>query len=896
MAKISSPTSRRACLPARTALLASVGGLAVLVGPQAFAQDSQAPTVEGTPLAPPGPMDQAAATDQTEAPDTTGPETAPTGGVEDIVVTARKRQESTQDVPLAIVAFSPERLAKYDLSNLERIAVQTPSFSIGRSPSGSGATLVLRGIGSNTTSIGLEQSVAVIVDGIYYGQGRTINEGLFDLARLEILKGPQALFFGKNATAGVVSLSTADPGDELEIIGRTGYEFTGQQVFGEAIVSSPLTETLGVRVAARASKMFDGYYDQIGSTRLYRTFDDIVAPIGANPTDRFSDAAGGGRAKEFFIRGTLKWEPTDRLSATLKANFGINENNNPGAGSVLYRCPTGFSALTPLGLVDNPIPCRRWFKSSANRFPADLAAIQPAANRDGALGNQYRSWAVTGNVNYKLTDDINITWSNNYQWNKNEFQFDGDSVSAPNVLLTGALQPPGRRGIFASERTTYRAYSSELRALTSFDSPLNVMIGGYIDDTHRDYDAWTAQQALENSAATPGFRRFLGNSKDSQTDGKTIALFGQAILKPIEEIEITGGARYTHEKKKSYFIQPYSHPLQVPNPNLPNQRVDSDLTFNDWSPEVTIKYQPTRDINVYAAYKTGYKSGGFSNSGILSGATFNAPTGSPVVARSTFEFTPETAESFEAGVKTTLFDRQLRFNVSAYTTKYSDLQLDFFRADVFAFTTINAGSARTKGIEVDFEIAPRALEGLTIRGSANYNKARYGNAISACWAGQTVAQGCNLVFVGPGETDVRTLAAGEVANRQNLKGRPTANAPRWTGSLGVNYDRDLGVTLKGGISVDARYSDDYLVSAFGNPNTRQNSYVSLDASVRVGTQDDRWQLALIGRNLTNRWYATGGTDAPGTGTGTGTAVGVPADQIGFATVPRTVQAQVTFRY
>lgn len=118
-----------------------------------------------------------------DASQATGQATAQENGIGDIIVTARKRQETTQDVPVAVVAISAEKMQQYDLSNLERVAAMTPSFSIGRTPSGSGATLVLRGIGSNTTSIGLEQSVAVIVDGAYYGQGRTINEGFFDLGR-----------------------------------------------------------------------------------------------------------------------------------------------------------------------------------------------------------------------------------------------------------------------------------------------------------------------------------------------------------------------------------------------------------------------------------------------------------------------------------------------------------------------------------------------------------------------------------------------------------------------------------------------------------------------------------------------------------------------------------------
>lgn len=248
-----------------------------------------------------------------------------------------------------------------------------------------------------------------------------------------------------------------------------------------------------------------------------------------------------------------------------------------------------------------------------------------------------------------------------------------------------------------------------------------------------------------------------------------------------------------------------------------------------------------------------------------------------------------------------LMDRQLRFNVTAYTYKYTNLQLDFFRSDIFAFTTINAGSARTRGVEVDFEFAPRALDGFDVHGSVNYNKSRYGNAIGApCYAGQTRAQGCNLVYVDDGTANgtARPFIAGTdtVANRQNLKGQSTANAPQWTATLGMNYDARLPGGLTLGMGVDARYSDSYLASAFGNPATRQGSYVNLDATLRLRTEDDRWELAVIGKNLTNRWYATGGTDAPNTGSGTGGTTGVIADQIGFANLPRTVMVQATFKY
>src|SRR5687768_16824541 len=185
------------------------------------------------------------------------------GGLQDIVVTARKRTESAQDVPVAMTAISAEQIAQRDLTSLEKVAAATPNFSVGRASNGSGASLTLRGIGSSATSIGIKQSVAVVVDGVYYGQGRVINEGFFDLARLEILKGPQALFFGKNATAGVVSITTADPTPDWEFTVRGGYEFRSEQAQIEGIASGPLSDTLGIRVAVRGSKMWGGYFKNV---------------------------------------------------------------------------------------------------------------------------------------------------------------------------------------------------------------------------------------------------------------------------------------------------------------------------------------------------------------------------------------------------------------------------------------------------------------------------------------------------------------------------------------------------------------------------------------------------------------------------------------------------------
>jgi iron complex outermembrane receptor protein len=783
------------------------------------------------------------------------------GGIKDIVVTARKREESTQDVPVSVSVIDAATLQNRDITTLESVAAISPQFTIGRAPSGSGATLVLRGIGSNSTSIGLEQSVAVVVDGVYYGQGRTINEGFFDLGRVELLKGPQALFFGKNATAGVVSITTADPGDKAEYIGRLGIEYLGETFTGEGIISTPLSDTLGVRLALRYSKSNGGLFDNLAGPTTYTTNNrtttavpGVVTPHLAPAGPRHPDAA-----RAMLGRVTLKWTPSDATTATIKASFSDDRRASPSANSVIYRCPNATNTYQ----FNAAIPCEAKFNVWQSRFPADIAATVPYATIGDGLGNRYRAWAITGAVEHKA-DNFTLTWVNNYTWNRNIFIFDADGANS----AVSAVQ------VFATEWSTFKAFSSEARVQSTLDGPINGMLGAYYQKTKRDYLAWTASGALENSLAPQPFQRFLANTKDSETDGKTLALFGQLTWKVVPTVEVAAGARYTHETKDSFFLQPYSHPIRVTQGIfLPGVTLPSDQKFNDWSPEATITWQPTDDVTVYGAYKTAYKSGGFSNSGILS----------PTAGIADFEFEPETAEGFEAGIKTLLADRQLRLNLGVYSYKYKNLQLDFFRSDIFAFSTINAGSATTKGFELEYLYAPRGLSGFDLHGSINYNKARYGNAPGApCFQGQTPIQGCTIV-VGQGP-------------RQNLNGLPTAMAPEWTGTMGMNYDTEVSDDLKLGLSFDARYSGKYLTSAFGNFFTQQKSYVQLDAGARLKTADDRFEVALIGKNLTNRFYRTGGTDTPNTGSGAGTAAGVLANQSGYVAQPRTIQAQITVRY
>lgn len=827
----------------RTYLHTACSALAITLGLVAPAQAQEAssgPEVQGTSSA------------------AAGAAASPVGGLEDIVVTARKRSESVQEIPVAVTALPAKLIEEQDLTSLEKVAARTPNFTVGRASNGSGAQLTMRGIGSSSTSIGIEQSVAIVVDGVYYGQGRIINEGFFDLARLEILKGPQALFFGKNATAGVISLTTADPTDEFEFRGKASYEFKAQQVQLEAIASGPLSDTLGLRVAVRGSKMYGGYYRNVADPVVYNTFDvvtGVTTPHTATPAAR--EAPG---EKELLGRITLKWTPSDRLTATVKASADVNKVNNSSWNYVAYSCPSGFSQL-------NGYECKEDFVTHQNNIPTDIAANFPYSKSDGSLYNKYRSYAVTGSINYEL-DDITFTSVTNYNWNNNRWACACDFQSSA-------------AGTWATEDSTYHAFSSELRALTTFDGPINLMVGGLYQKTKRDFSQFVMFANIENSLAPAPFR-YLATSKTSFTDGETLAAFGQVTWKVVPTVELAGGVRYTHETKNSFFTQPYNNPGVTAifrDQNDPDGlgEVTADQTFSNWSPEATITWKPLDDIMVYGAYKTAYKSGGFSNGGINS--KFSA---SPI---DDLTFNPERARGFEVGIKTTLLDRQLRLNLTAYTYKYSDLQVDFFNSPIFAFQTLTA-DARTKGVELEFEFAPRAVDGLNVHGSINYNRARYSSFPAApCYAGQSAAEGCNITV---------TDATGTFT-RQNLSGASLSVAPEWTGSFGVSYDTLVGDGFKVGVSADARYSDSYLASAFGNADSRVGSYVALDASIRFGAEDDRWQVALIGKNLTNRFYVTGVVDGPSTPP-VGSPPGLHADQLGFGTLPRTVMLQLSTKF
>jgi outer membrane receptor protein involved in Fe transport len=778
------------------------------------------------------------------------PTTAPELGT--IIVTARRIPELAQNAPVALTVLSTERIHNYNVNSLEQVAAITPGLIITRGNSGSGADFSLRGIGSNYSSIGIEQSVAVVVDGVYYGQGRVIDEGFVDLERIELLKGPQSLFFGKNSTAGVISITTANPTEDLEVKGRVGYEVISRNPSAEMVMSGPLTDSLGLRFVAAGQKMIDGYVRNRANAGTYATFDAATGALTPHTVPAPSDR---DLPDESFALGRLTalYQPAEDFQVSLKATVDHNEQGGTSWNDRLWKCPLGTSAF-PGSAGES---CDDTFNISQNPAPRDIAATRKDMGReDGELYTRYDSYSFTAQAD-KQWSPMTLTAVSNYQRFRYSSNSDYDFTSVP--------------AIWSDQHNTHRAFSQEVRARTRFEAPLNVLLGVYYQDTQANFAQAAVFFGSENTAAPDPANRYVSVSKSSATDGRTWAGYGQVIWTFAADWELTAGARYTEEKKDSFFLQPYVNPFFA-SLYAENHRLAARQEFSDTSPEATLSWKPQESLLLYVAYKTGYKSGGFSNSA-------DDVVGGAGVANLAFE--PETVEGAETGFKALLLDRQVNVAVNVYRYRYSDLQVDFFNAQNFALITTNAGSAISEGVELEGEYRPARIDGLRLRSALAYNRARYGHYIGPCYAGQTQAQGCTI--------------AGNVA-LQNLGGKPTADSPRWSGMLGIDHDRQIGTSLLLGWSTDLRYSDNYSVNPFAQPLDRQSSYVNVDAAIRLRTLDNRWKLEAIGKNLTNNFVVTYASDLPSTGTPPGGATGQLADQFALFAPARSVTLQLTYQY
>ncbi|MGH7897333.1 MAG: TonB-dependent receptor [Candidatus Binatia bacterium] len=775
-------------------------------------------------------------------------------GIEEIVITARKREERAQDVPIAVTTFGSEQIDRYDVADFTELADMTPQLIATETSSGAGGTVSLRGISTSTTSAGFDQSVAINLDGIHYSNANVLMQGFLDLARVEVLKGPQALFFGKNSPAGVISLTSADPGPELELIGRFGTEFNAEEYWGEAIASGPVTRSLGARLAVQY-RTIGGYVKNLsGATTDLGSFQPVPAPAHRNWPGE----------DQLLGRLTLKWAPTDAIELKVKAS-GANLDQDGNTGNTeMFQCDALGRAQ-----LDEDEDCNPDRRIRQNDVAPAVARTEPLVDREGgALFAHYDSQTVAATANFRWRRLLLTSLSG---FTRYDTQYLGD------YDLTGTS------AIFVAEDVDRDALSEEIRLLSDLEFPLNFMIGGYWQKTGLLFDQPARVIAVP---ADPLTGRYVNWVKHSETDGQTFSAFGQLIWDVIPTIEVTPGVRYTHETKDSFSVHRYLSPFTGALFKPVGERLEDEIAQSNVSPEVAIAWRSSLasvgDWTIYGTYKQGFKSGGYDNSAILRPDTTTDNT----------SYASEKVSGFEGGIKSTWLDGALAFSLIGYTYEFEDLQIHFFDSAAIAFDVQNAASAKTDGFESELRwITP--LSGLSLHGIVAYNDAPYEDFLSFCYAGQSYGDGCNL-----DENGNPTAIPPGV--RQDLSGTIRPLAPKWAASFGLAYQRPLPELplvrrMILDVGADFGYTGRYLMNALGR-QVYQDPFVRSDASLKVYSESRRWELALFGRNLSDEYVLFAAIDSPLSGQATGQPVGILADQIGVVNRPREIGLQVTARF
>jgi iron complex outermembrane receptor protein len=818
------------------------------------------------------------------------------GGLEEIVVTARRREESLQDTPVSITAFSGEALQQQHIDGLEGIANMTPNAVIDTGTSFSGSTsstaAFIRGIGQVDFTLVSEPGVAIYLDGVYIPHSIGSLLDLVDVERVEVLRGPQGTLFGRNTIGGAINVTSRLPDDEFHGDVRiTGGRY--DRIDAQARVNVPISEQLAAKVSL-ATFNRDGF---------------VAAP---NTTD--GDDLGD--VNRDVARVAIRFTPTDRLEANFAADYSrIRESGVP---SVLVGTFEGAS-LAQIAALANPAGPD--FLPPPAPLPApgfvdlyNLLATVPLGEQGGVAGmpgvvpSQYFGQptfgqgdvvGVKGNLENLSSIDLS---SDTDVWGMSlTLTYDFDSFSVKSITgyrdvdafagydVAAVPQPIGQlQGTMVSDQ-----FSEEIQISgRAIDQRLNWLAGFYYseeDGTGLDNVEFTAVR-IQSGA---------------QIDNRSLAGFAQVTFDVTERLAVTGGIRYTEETKKfkvpdgcyellggpatlfdgtvvtcapmhtiidPKFLNPgflgFVNAPVFPAPGgrfcclpvsdaagnivalLPGLAPGDELlprgttteSFSDWTPHANITYRWTDDFMTYFTFSEGFKSGGFVQ------RVFPPRTEVPV-------FDPETAQMLEMGFKWTGFDNRVRLNAAGFHTDYDDLQIQI--NDGIAPITRNAAAADIDGFELELTAAPTPQ--WLVQAGVGYLDAEY-------------------TELDPDENFVTDLH--EITLDTKL-----VNAPKWSTAFGLQYTH----AFPGGSQLVPRLDWTYRSTVYNDtlnfPELRQDGQHLLDLALTYVSADARWEISAFGKNVTDERYLVAGF-ANGLTQGYATAViGRPAEW-GFAALYR----------
>jgi iron complex outermembrane receptor protein len=805
-----------------------------------------------------------------------------------IIVQARRQNESLQEVPVTVTAIGGETLQRYSIDQVADFTSRVPTLNVQVGGSGSGGQLSLRGVGSSNISAAFDSAVALEFDGVIVSSMRLVQSGFFDVEQVDVLRGPQSLFFGKSATAGVLSLRSANPTSDWEVGVRGSYEFEEKGYLVSGYISGPLTDTLGIRLAAQFNDIdeFQILQDGTPAVNQERGLTDLI------------------------LRGTLDWQPSDRFRANLKVQYTRNENDG-AIGTAEIGCGAngvadsvfllGGGLQIPAGYDCNTQDQRYFLPDAAPQLAGGVPGDSPAAGRNGVPFGQTDLWFGRLQFELDLSDQLTLT-SVTGLLNLDAIDFDCYSYAGVFPGPNGSIIPGGAG--CSDPINQLEQYTQELRLTSDLDGPFNFMLGAFYEDRTFVFD--TAQQGVNISFIQPdptlpllggGVAVGTGFTYDwdkiHTTKTEALSFFGSAIIDITDQLELSGGVRWTDEKKVQTISVPYVHNLLayipdplgsglfVPSPAfLQSGFFSGPINFADdnLSPEATLKYQVNDDINIFASFKTGFKSGGIDNSALPSNSLSQAALSGDF---SSLIFRSEEAIGGEIGIKSQWADRTITLNATVYQYVFTDLQVQNFNASTIQFLTSNAGELTTRG--VDLEAGWRTpIDGLRLSANLSYLDAKYTESF--------IQPGPDGVFGPQPGPDGMLGTPDDLFDDIDLNGRRGSQAPEWAGNIAADWTVPLSDSLELFLSGNLAYNDGYITDEASFDDFVQPSFWTIDTNVSIGHPDGKWKLSLIANNLTDEIFVITSGGRPFLEPGVGDDLVLTQNR------GRQVFAEVSFRF
>lgn len=784
---------------------------------------------------------------------------APKKQLEEVLVTAQKRIESIQDVPLSVTAVSGNKISDSGVENIEDLTVMLPNIHF--TETGISTQVRVRGVGSDNSQ-GFEQSVGMYIDGIYYGRAQLFRTPMMDMQRAELLRGPQATLFGKNSIAGALNLTTARPTDELEGKVSVSHEFEFNQIERNAMLSGPITDDIRARIAVRTYEE-DGY--------MVNTFTGKDEPA----------------SDETSVRLSVDWTPTDELSLFLKAQHDDFETNG-----------RAIEITQDIPLVEG------------GRTYGETLGLISQLDEDGFEAVQ----------DYKRQTDL-AEFSNNEVNNYTfiaEYDWDDYTITAVTGWLDYNYTEKCDCDFIAAEildldlDETYEQFSQEVRISSPLGEKIEWLAGAFYqsyDQTFGDFLGMGADNLLVGLRSDLAIIGDTAIDRDFSQTSKASAIFGRATYHINDRWHLTLGGRFSSETKEAHkeinitniegtevinnpvlsatylgaFLLETEQLTLVPNPNAAPQdwtpyynaghNIDGERKDSIFSPLINIQYDINSDVMTYMSYTGGSKAGGFDPRSNSVGAFASATPLTENNPSLFFEFEEESAKAIEWGIKSTIADGQGELNLAVYRTTYDNLQSSQYDGGV-GFNVGNIKDTLVQGIEVDGRWL--LTDGLTLSYGASFLDFEYKDFKNGnCYAGQ-VPDGIDL----DGDNVVDTC---------DYTGKRGVYTPELTFNTSLDALFAINSSLDFAGFIDWQHVSGHQVHANLDPMGEIDAYNILTA--RAGVEAENWSVALLAKNLLDESVVTYSDNAPLSDSTFGTNT-----YYSFVRRPRTVAIEATFKF